>query len=202
MIKMLMPLPKKLIVACSGGVDSMAALDFLSRNHAVTAAYFDHRTESSVGSLQFVANYCKSRGIPLELGIINKDKPASKSLEEHWRDERYGWLDSLPGTIVTAHHLDDAVETWIWSSMHGNPRLPRIQRGNVLRPFLVTTKLELMDWCIRKNVPWHEDASNLDQRFMRNYIRHTAMPVARNINPGIHKTIKKKLTETVVDYIV
>lgn len=193
MIKLLVPLPQNLYVACSGGVDSMAALDFLSRKHKVTAAYFDHKTSGSATSLQFVATYCKRKGIPLKLGIIENEKPAKKSLEEHWRDQRYNWLHSLPGTVVTAHHLNDAVETWVWASMHGQPKLPEIYRNNVVRPFLTTTKLELIDWCTKKGVPWHDDLSNLDQTFMRNYVRHTAMPVIRNINPGIQKTIKKKL---------
>lgn len=175
----------------------MAALDFLSRNHSVTAAFFDHKTPASAPALMFLASYCKVKKIPLELGIIDAEKPKHKSQEEFWRDERYSWFESISKEmnqpVVTAHHLNDAVETWIWSSLHGQPKLPQIKRGNVLRPFLITSKTELMDWCIRKNVPWHDDLSNLDTKYMRNFIRHEAMPVVLNINPGIHKMIKKKL---------
>lgn len=193
MIKLLTPLPKKLYVACSGGVDSMAALDFLRRKHDVTAAYFDHYTEHGMLAKHWLWRYCQSNSIPFVFSELKNQKDPTLSWEEHWRNERYAWFESLDATVVTAHHLDDAVETWVWSSMHGNPTLPHIQRNNVLRPFLSTTKQELMDWCIKKNVPWFDDVSNTDTKYMRNYIRHEVMPVVRKINPGIQKTIKKKL---------
>lgn len=193
MIKLLTPLPKKLYVACSGGVDSMAALDFLRRKHDVTAAYFDHYTEHGILAKHWLWHYCQSNSIPFVASELKKQKDPDLSWEEYWRNERYAWFESLNTTVVTAHHLDDAVETWVWSSMHGNPTLPHIERGNVLRPFLSTTKQELMDWCIKKNVPWYDDMSNTDTKYMRNYIRHEVMPVVQKINPGIQKTIKKKL---------
>jgi tRNA(Ile)-lysidine synthase len=77
--------------------------------------------------------------------------------------------------------------------MHGQPKLPEIYRGNVVRPFLATSKEELVKWCTKHNMHWYEDTSNLDTKYMRNYVRHVAMPVVQKINPGIQKTIKKKL---------
>ena len=193
MIKLLTPLPKKLYVACSGGVDSMSALDFLSRKHDVTAAFFNHGTETSQRAWEFLYDYCKDNDIGLVSATIGKLKLNSLSQEEHWRNERYKFLDSIGHPVVTAHHLDDAVETWVWSSMHGQPKLPEIYRNNVIRPFLATPKQELIDWCIKHNVPWYDDMSNLDTKYMRNYVRHVAMPIIQKINPGIQKTIKKKL---------
>lgn len=193
MIKLLVKMPQKFYVACSGGVDSMAALDFLSRKHNVTVAFFDHGTETSAKSLYFLAKVLKDRNIKMEVDVIKSERPKDLSAEEHWRNERYKFLDQLDAPVVTAHHLDDAVETWVWSSMHGQPKLPDIYRNNVIRPFLGTPKQELIDWCIKKNVPWYDDMSNLDTKYMRNYVRHEAMPVIQKINPGIQKTIKKKL---------
>lgn len=195
MIRLLTQVPPKIYVACSGGVDSMAALDFLRKKHDVTAAFFNHGTEASVNAYQFLESYCDRNSIPLMSESITVVKPSTLSREEHWRNERYKFLESLNEPVVTAHHLDDAVETWVWSSMHGIPKLPHVRRGNILRPFLITAKLELMSWCVRKNVPWVDDLTNEDQTYMRNYIRHTVMPVVHPINPGIQKTIKKKLTE-------
>lgn len=195
-------LPKEIFVACSGGVDSMAALDFLSRRHEVTAVFFDHGTSASFDAMDFLHKYCYQKKIGLVTGAIMRAKHKDESLEEYWRTERYRFFDYLQKPIVTAHHLDDAVETWVWSSMHGTPKLPEIQRGNVIRPFLSTPKAELVDWCVRKSVPWYDDPSNTDQKFMRNYIRHTVMPVVEKINPGIQKTIKKKLTANSQAYIV
>jgi len=193
MIKLLTPLPKKLFVACSGGVDSMAALDFLSRKHDVTAAFFDHGTDTSIKSFYFLAKVLKERNIKIVDGAVMRERKKDESLEEYWRNERYKFLDTLDAPVVTAHHLDDAVETWVWSSMHGQPKLPDIYRNNIIRPFLTTPKRELVDWCIKHNVPWYDDMTNLDTKYMRNYIRHEAMPVVQKINPGIQKTIKKKL---------
>lgn len=193
MIKLAVKLPKKIYVACSGGVDSMAALNFLNRKHDVTAAYFDHYTEHGMLAKQWLYRYCKENNIPFVFKELSGPKPDKKSWEEFWRDQRYSWFDSLDAPVVTAHHLDDAVETWVWASMHGQPKLPEFYRGNVIRPFLTTPKEELKLWCIKKSVLWFDDPSNLDTKYMRNYVRHVAMPVIQNINPGIQKTIKKKL---------
>jgi len=194
MIKLLGKLPRKLYVACSGGVDSMAALDFLRRNHEVTAAFFDHGTQSSLRALEFLTKYCSLNDIPLVDGAVMRERRKDESLEEYWRDERYKYFDYLDGTVVTAHHLDDAVETWIWSSLHGQPKLPQYCRGKVLRPFMLNTKQDLLDWCTTKNVPFYTDESNYDTRYTRNYIRHEMMDHVLRVNPGIQKTIKKKLT--------
>ncbi len=173
----------------------MAALDFLRRKHNVTVAYFDHYTEHGMYAKLWLWRYCEKNQLRFVCGELQKPCPKGKSPEEHWREERYKYFDTLPGTIVTAHHLDDAVETWLWSSIHGQPKLPLTVRGNIVRPFLTTTKLELMDWCIRKNIPWVDDPSNMNQQYTRNYVRHSLMPVVAKINPGIQKTIKKKLLD-------
>lgn len=193
MIKLAIELPRDIYIACSGGVDSMAALDFLRRNHNVTVAFFDHGTAISKQALEFLRNYCDKENIKIVDGAVMRSQHKDESLEEYWRSERYRYFDYLNGPIVTAHHLDDAVETWIWSSMHGNPKLPKIRRGNILRPFLATVKADLTNWCIRKNVPWQEDHSNNDIKFTRNYVRHEMMPHVLKVNPGISKVIKKKI---------
>lgn len=199
MIQLLTKIPRHCYVACSGGVDSMAALDFLSRNHKVTAVFLHHGTEDSDRAHFFVRSYCKEKDYGFLFGSINKQKPAKESWEEFWRIERYKFFESLKQPVVTAHHLDDAVETWVWSSTHGTPKLPAIHRGNILRPFLTTPKNELISWCQRKNVRWIEDLSNNDIRFTRNLVRKEVMPMILKINPGIHKVIKKRLLDQAKD---
>lgn len=191
MIKLLVPLPKKITIACSGGVDSMAAVDFLSRKHNITVAFYHHGTKTSDKAIEFVAKYCSEKNIPVMYGMISGEKPKDKSLEEHWRDMRYKFLSNSPDLVVTAHHLDDAVETYIWGCMHGTPKVPQIYKSNVIRPFLTTHKQELIDWCIRKNVPWIEDKSNNNTDFTRNYIRKELMPHALRVNPGLPKVVRK-----------
>lgn len=190
MIKLLFPLPKQVTVAFSGGVDSVAVVDFLSKKHDVACAFYHHGTENSTRALEFVEKFCYDRDIPMFLGILNRDKPKDMSYEEFWREERYQYLATL-GPVITAHHLDDCVETYIWSALHGKPKVPNVIRGNVLRPFLTTPKSEFISWCERKNIDWCEDLSNEDSKYTRNYIRKNLVPHALKVNPGLHKTVKK-----------
>jgi tRNA(Ile)-lysidine synthase len=194
MIKLLGNIPKNLVLAVSGGVDSMAMLDFLSRKHQITCAFFHHGTENSENAFQFIQTYTVKHNIKLLVGKIEKNKEKGMSKEEHWRNERYRFLDHFD-CVATAHNLDDCVETWIWSSMHGQSSLIPYNRNNVIRPFLLNRKTDLIKWCIDKNVPWIEDDSNKDLKYTRNYIRHKMMPHALAINPGIHKLISKKLLD-------
>lgn len=190
MLKLLFPMPKEITVAFSGGVDSVAVVDFLSKKHDVTCAFYHHGTENSTRALEFVSKFCTKRNLPMFLGVLNRDKPKEMSYEEFWREERYQYLSTL-GPVITAHHLDDCVETYIWSALHGKPKVPNIIRGNVIRPFLTTPKSKLIDWCERKGLEWCEDLSNEDERYTRNYVRKHLVPHALHVNPGLYKTVKK-----------
>lgn len=191
MIKLLKPLPKQITIAFSGGVDSTAAVDFLSRSHDVTCAFFDHGTYASEQAFDFVVRFCSSRDLPLIAGYNHKNKPQDQSWEEFWRTERYKFLDTLEYPVITAHTLDDCVETYLFSALHGCAKTIPYERNNVIRPFLVTNKYSLQDWCIKQKVNWLEDVTNLDPKFQRNYIRHNLLPHALHVNPGLYKTVKK-----------
>ena len=195
MIKIQGPIPRQVGVAVSGGVDSMAALDFLRRGHAVTAYCFDHGTDYGRDAGKLVREYCGRYNIPLRYGVISQaERPRGKSWEEHWRDERYAWLRAQPDEIVMAHHLDDCVEEWAFHACHGpNPRPIPYRHANVFRPFRLNRKQELINWAERHNVPWLEDPSNGDMEygFARTYIRSTLIPSMLRVNPGLHKVVKK-----------
>jgi tRNA(Ile)-lysidine synthase len=194
MLKLLFPLPKQLVIALSGGVDSVAITDFLSNKHEVTATFYHHGTENSQRAFEFVGKFCANRDIPLLVGKLHKQKPKDQSEEEFWRNERYSFFDSLGtslGPIITGHHLDDSVETYLWSCMHGTPKVIPKTRNNVLRPFLTTRKSKFVNWCTRKNIDWCEDTSNNNIKYTRNYIRHTLMPNALQVNPGLHTVVKR-----------
>ena len=125
----------------------------------------------------------------------HNEVPKGESIENHWRCLRYDFFDKASDNlnVITCHHLDDAVETWLFSSMHGNARLIPERRGKYIRPFLQTRKDAFRKWCKQKDVVFLEDSSNNDVRYMRNLIRHKIIPQALKVNPGIHKTIAKKL---------
>lgn len=191
MIKLLFPVPRQVCVAFSGGVDSVAVVDFLRKNHAVTCAFYHHGTENSERAFEFVSNFCSDNDLPLIVGYLHNPIPKGRSKEDFWRECRYNFLSDIHMPIVTAHHLDDCVETWLWSSMHGKPKVIPNSRGNIIRPFLTTPKKEFVNWCNRKELKWCEDLSNEDINFTRNYIRHMIMPHALKVNPGMASTVKK-----------
>jgi tRNA(Ile)-lysidine synthase len=124
--------------------------------------------------------------------IGNMDR-GSKSTEEHWRDERIMFLEGLEGAIITGHNLDDVVEWYLFSTLHGQSKLIPYQRNNIIRPFLSTSKKELESWCDRHGVPYMNDPSNKDEKYMRSIIRHKILPEALRVNPGLATVIKKKV---------
>lgn len=195
MIKLLVKIPKQIYLACSGGVDSIGALTFLTRHdrRVVTPVFFDHGTETSKKAIDFLLE----NGYNPVVGKIDRSKDKKESWEEYWRNERHRFFRSLKTDIVMAHHLDDAIESWIFSSIHGEGKLIPIRNGNIIRPFLITEKEKLKDVCLRENKKWIEDETNQDLSYVRNRIRHCMMPEILKINPGIGKVIKKKYLRTV-----
>ena len=195
-----MKLPNKIAIAVSGGADSMAVLDFLSKNKDVAVMHFNHGTPHSSQAENLVVEYCDERNINCIVGRIRESCPRGTSQEEFWRDQRYDFFDRISETpfyrdrpIITCHHLDDLVETWVFTSLHGESKLIPSRRGKYVRPFLITRKAVLEDWCDRKNVPHIDDPSNMDNCYMRNYIRHEIVPRALRVNPGLPKVLRKKV---------
>lgn len=199
MIQIQGKLDREVYVACSGGVDSMAVVDFLMKNHRVNLLFFHHGTETSKEAFEFLNSRYEPSiaygGLKLEVGGLYRSKFKTESWEEYWRTQRYEWFHSFDVPIITCHHLDDCVETWIFTSLNGEGRIIPYSNGNVIRPFRANRKSEFTTWCRNKNVPWVEDSSNEDVKYMRNFIRHEIVPKALVVNPGLHKVIRKKVLE-------
>ena len=196
MLTIKLKIPVDVYVACSGGVDSMAVLHFLSqRKTKPKVAYMHHGTAHGEEALRFVEAYCSEHGLELTVGTLRGTKSKKESPEEFWRNHRYSFLHSLPLPVVMAHHLDDCVEQWLFSSLHGRPGVIPTMNMNVFRPFMLTKKAEFVDWCQRHGVPYLTDPSNADVRYARNRIRGRIVPEALLINPGLHKTVAKLVSE-------
>ncbi len=195
MIRLSMKLPQKLAIAVSGGSDSMAALSFLSKKKDLTVLHFNHGTEHADKAEKVVLKYCSENNIKCTHGRLSVAPPSGVSREDFWRRARYRFFEQNSGSlpVVTCHHLDDVVETWLFTSLHGDPMLIPSKRGRYLRPFLITRKTVLEDWCEDKDIPSVYDPSNSDLSFMRNYIRHEIVPKALRVNPGLPKVLKKKI---------
>jgi tRNA(Ile)-lysidine synthase len=196
MIKLQGKLPRSIYLACSGGVDSMAALDFLSRNHSVHVLHFNHDEGNSDEAEEFVVEYCKNRDIKVTVGKTSRLRNKNESIEEYWRNERYKYFECFNDfPIVTCHQLNDCIETWIWSCLNGEGKIIPYRNNNVIRPFRLTMKSDFENWCRIKTVPWFEDESNQNVRFIRNYIRNELIPKALVVNPGIHRVIMRKVKQ-------
>ncbi len=194
MIRVNGEIPHKIYLACSGGIDSMAVLDFLRKGKKeVTVCYFNHGTKHSQDVWTHLKEYCDKEDIKTLYGEVNRDRLKDESLEEYWRNIRYDFLNSIDGDVITCHHLDDVVETYLFSTIHGKSKLINYRNKNVIRPFLGTKKSDFLKWCMDKEVPFWDDKSNSDVNFSRNRIRHNIIPEVLKINPGIHKVVKKLL---------
>ena len=192
MIRYIGRLPSECVLAFSGGVDSVAIASFLLKGKKqFSLAYFDHETENSKKAKVFVEQFAKDHKLTLYIGNFTSEKKKCESKEEYWRNQRYTFFETFDRPVITAHHLNDAVETWLFNSFHGKPRTIPHRNRNVIRPFLITPKQEFISWCESNDLCWSEDVSNQDCNFSRNRIRNNIMPEALKVNPGLLKTVKK-----------
>jgi tRNA(Ile)-lysidine synthase len=172
------------VVAVSGGVDSMVLLDILRRQPSVKllVAHANHgiRGDSDVDE-ELVHHYAMSHNIEFISGALNLGSGVS---EEKARNARYKFLRRCRKQfkakfIITAQHQDDMVETVIINLLRGTGwrgLAPFVNKKDVLRPLLNYRKAELIDYAQEHNVPWHEDSTNQDQKYLRNYVRQSLLP--------------------------
>ena len=196
LIKMQGRLPRRIGVAVSGGLDSMAILDFLRRNHSVQVLHYHHGTAHGDDAKAFVTRFCKENSLDYKTDMCKQSPPLGRSREDFWREKRYEFFEKFNNhPIVTCHHLDDCVETWLFTSLNGESKIIPYRRNHVVRPFRKTRKRDLELWAHMYNVPYVKDPSNNDLSFRRNYIRHKLMPHALEVNPGLHKMISKRVAK-------
>jgi tRNA(Ile)-lysidine synthetase-like protein len=175
--------PGKYVVAVSGGVDSMVLLDLLRQKPKVelVVAHFDHgiRPESAEDR-KLVQRIAEAYGLPFVYAQGNLGPQASEALA---REARYAFLRKVQAeqgaeAIITAHHQDDMLETAIMNLLRGTGRrgLSSLKsRKELVRPLLDWTKKGIRDYAEEHDLVWAEDATNDDERYLRNYIRHNIL---------------------------
>ena len=170
----------------------------LAGRRKFTALYFNHLTDHGYEAREFVREETAKLGVNLIEGSLDyKDLDLKRSREENFRICRYAFLKrySEKGQILMAHHLNDAVETYVMSALHGRPTtIPyRNEEYNIIRPFLRTTRKEIQDWAEHHGVKWIEDPSNKDSKYDRNFVRNEMMPMVRRLSPGIETIVEKMI---------
>ncbi|MEK5078784.1 tRNA lysidine(34) synthetase TilS [Solibacillus sp. FSL W7-1436] len=196
----------RLLIACSGGVDSMALLSFFYhfRNYfkiELAVAHVDHmlRGEQSAQDRQFVEQACNNWAIPFyscAIPITEIHKAEGGNIQAICRKERYQFFETVMheqkfSKLATAHHADDQLESMLMaltkaSSLNGlKGILPsrKFQQFTVIRPFLMVTKDEIGEYLHSKGHLHREDPSNAKDDYTRNRYRHNVVPVLKEENP-------------------
>lgn len=200
-----------IIVACSGGPDSVAlvlALNDLKEELALSlyVAHFDHglRGEESKRDALFVKNFSQKLGLPFFLGhseVKSYSKVKGLSIQEGARELRYKFLRNLRDKlrarwIATAHTADDQVEEMVMrllrgSSLSGLSGIPLRTEDKIIRPLLSIEKHELLAFLKQNGQDFCIDSSNLSNKYLRNKVRNEVVPILKKLNPAITTTVSR-----------
>ncbi|WP_405609503.1 tRNA lysidine(34) synthetase TilS [Polaribacter sp. Asnod1-A03] len=197
---------KKLLIAISGGVDSVALTHLLSKlNFDVSLAHCNFNLRATESNLDeyFVKNLGKNLNIPVfttQFNTIQFAKNNKQSTQIAARNLRYNWFNELIEEhdfdyLLTAHHADDNLETFLinltrGTGLDGLTGIPEIN-GNIVRPLLPFSREEIKTFAKENNIDWREDKSNASTKYTRNKVRHLIIPVLKEINPSLLETFSK-----------
>ncbi|KUG09573.1 tRNA lysidine(34) synthetase TilS [Solirubrum puertoriconensis] len=199
------PETDQLLVAVSGGMDSVVLLDVLhclGVGVAVAHCHFGLRGEEADADEEFVRKLAKKYDAPYFAEFFDtKGFAAQEGLSTQMaaRVLRYQWFEQVRrtqqlGYIATAHHRRDAAETMLLNLTHGTGLrglhgIPARQ-GHVVRPLLGIGKEDMFDYVVERRLVWREDSSNESTAYQRNKLRHDVLPTLRELNPNLDETLR------------
>ncbi len=188
---------KKLLVAISGGIDSVVMTHLLHQsNFDISLAHcnFQLRDRESDLDEQFVKNLAKELNVKcFSISFETEDYAKKKklSIQMAARELRYDWFAKILTKnkldyILTAHQKDDVLETILinftrGTGLDGLTGIPEIN-GNIIRPFLPFTRAEIENFATVNTIKWREDKSNASTKYFRNKIRHQVIPILKELN--------------------
>lgn len=200
---------KKIILALSGGIDSMALADMLLQAKAdfvIAHCNFHLRGEESDGDEQFVRDYAAKNGLTLYVKHFDTEDYAKEhgiSIEMAARELRYAWFEELRQQlqydyIAVAHHADDQLETFFINLLRGAGirGLKGMQpvNGHIIRPLLDVPRAEIQQYAEEHQLQWREDHTNAETLYLRNKIRHELLPVVDSISKEGRASILKSIS--------
>ena len=198
----------KYLLAVSGGIDSMVLFDLFLKNNinfSVASCNFQLRGKDSDNDLKFVENICIKNSINFYSTVLDVDKFSTMrkiSTQMAARELRYDFFKKILekhkySYIVTAHHLDDNIETIIFNFIKstgykGLVGIP-FNKNKILRPLINISKEEIEDYAVSNNISWRLDKSNNSNKYSRNKIRNEVIPLLKEINPSLGKSLTESL---------
>ena len=198
----------KVILALSGGIDSMVLADLLLKAKVeFVAAHcnFHLRGNESDGDDWFVRKFAENRGIQCFVKHFETEKYAVKygiSIEMAARDLRYAWFEQLRqqlgyDKIAVAHHADDQAETFFINLLRGaglnGLKGMKPQNGVVIRPLLWASREQIRQYAVENHIVWREDHTNVESVYLRNRIRNQLLPVFDELQPKARQGLYKSL---------
>lgn len=199
----------KYLLAISGGIDSMVLLDLFRQSTAmfqVAHCNFQLRGKDADLDQALVRTYCGKYNIPyhtINFDVESYKKTGNYSTEMACRNLRYNWFDEVMKLnqldyLVTAHHLDDNIETFLinlsrGTGISGLRGMKLISETRVFRPLLDFTKKDILNYADSNQLEWREDYTNQTDDFTRNKIRHHITPVLKEIHPNFESNFKKTI---------
>lgn len=200
----LFSLGKKVLVALSGGADSVALLRLLlSTGYTCEAAHcnFHLRGEESDRDEKFARDLCQKYATPLHVTHFDTSRYAEEkhiSIEMAARELRYQWFADTKkkcnaDVIAVAHHKDDSIETMLLNLIRGtgiNGLLGiRSRNGDIVRPLLCVSRKEIIEYLDSLGQEYMTDSTNLQDDYTRNKIRLRLLPLMEEINPSVKDSL-------------
>ena len=216
--KRLMLSADRVLVALSGGTDSVALLRVLLQlGYRCEAAHcnFHLRGAESDRDEGFVRGLCEGLGVKLHVTHFSTEEYAKAnglSVEMAARELRYNWFDELrrstgADVVAVAHHLDDSVETFLLNlsrgtGINGLKGIP-VRNGYIVRPLLEVSRKDIVDYLLYLQQDYVTDSTNLENVYMRNQIRLDIVPLFQRLNPSFCESVSetsKRLSEVAAVY--
>jgi tRNA(Ile)-lysidine synthase len=200
----------KILLAVSGGLDSMVMLHLFSQlkqSFGVAHCNFQLRGAESERDEAFVKTMCGKLNIPFHSKRFETNNYAIEkglSIQMAARELRYEWFEELRQAedfeyVATAHHLNDSIETILLNLTKGAGLEGlmgiRAQNKKVIRPMLFATREEIEKYAAENGIAWREDQSNASDDYQRNFIRHQIVPRLKELNQSLEKTMMESITK-------
>ncbi|MBQ8860069.1 MAG: tRNA lysidine(34) synthetase TilS [Ruminococcus sp.] len=199
----------KVVVALSGGADSVALLDALNSmkellDITLYVCHLNHniRGDEAKRDEDFVVSLCEKLGVELflrSLNVCDIAQERKESLELCGRFCRYEFFgelsESLGAKIATAHTSSDNVETVLYNEARGTSLNGlcgiKPKRDCIIRPLIYCSREDVERYCDEQSLSYVVDSTNLTDDYTRNNIRHNVVPVLKSINPDLENTVQR-----------